>query len=145
MVAGLTIFGSLSIDAYLPAPFLVPLALVFTPMGLIGANSQALAMADHPEIAGTASAFLGVIGFSMGGLAIPLVGIAGTNTAVPMALLIATFQLGAFFAFRILTRPELTAAEKRTATVLAGQLVTPAPLEVLADPPPALVRAPDKV
>jgi DHA1 family bicyclomycin/chloramphenicol resistance-like MFS transporter len=94
--------GGFGLGLWLVLPFL---ALVFTPMGLIGANSQSLAMADHPRVAGTASALVGVVGFTMGSLAAPLDGVAGEHTAVPMAILIATFQLISFSAFRILTRP----------------------------------------
>jgi DHA1 family bicyclomycin/chloramphenicol resistance-like MFS transporter len=92
--------GGLGLAAFLPC-----LALVFTPMGFIGANSMALAMTDHPQIAGTASAFIGVIGFTLGSVAAPLVGIAGEHSALPLVIVIAFFQTTSFCAFRILTRP----------------------------------------
>jgi MFS transporter, DHA1 family, multidrug resistance protein len=101
------VLGGLGLFAVIPC-----MALVFTPMGLIGANSMALAMADYPKVAGTASALVGVVGFTMGSLAAPLVGIAGTDTAVPMAVLIATFQFLSFCAFRILTRPHPVVREE---------------------------------
>ncbi|HEY7381407.1 MAG TPA: multidrug effflux MFS transporter [Gaiella sp.] len=110
--------GGLGLVAILPC-----MALVFTPMGLIGANSMALAMADYPQVAGTASALVGVVGFTMGSLAAPLVGIAGTDTAVPMAVLIAAFQFLSFCAFRILTRPAPAGqAEPEGAAQTAGAL-----------------------
>jgi hypothetical protein len=58
----------------------------------------------------------------MGSLAAPLVGIAGTDTAVPMAVLIATFQLLSFCAFRILTRPAPAARAEPEAAQPAGAL-----------------------
>ena len=44
-------------------------------------NSTALALADHAEVAGTASALLGVVQFLIGALVAPLVGAAGTGRA----------------------------------------------------------------
>ena len=40
-------------------------------------NATALALADHAEVAGTASALLGVVQFLIGALVAPLVGAAG--------------------------------------------------------------------
>jgi MFS transporter, DHA1 family, multidrug resistance protein len=53
--------------------------------GFIPPNAIALAMQDHPEIAGTASALAGVFQYGIGALAAPLAGVAGLS-ALPMAL-----------------------------------------------------------
>ena len=53
--------------------------------GFIPPNAIALAMRDHPEIAGTASALAGVFQYGIGSLAAPLAGVGGTP-ALPMAL-----------------------------------------------------------
>jgi MFS transporter, DHA1 family, multidrug resistance protein len=58
-------------------------------IGLVLPNGTTLAMADHPETAGTASALLGVLQFVVGGLAAPLVGLGGDATALSMALVMA--------------------------------------------------------
>jgi DHA1 family bicyclomycin/chloramphenicol resistance-like MFS transporter len=46
--------------------------------------TTSLALADHPDLAGTASSFLGVARFAFGGLAAPLVGLGGG--VVPLGL-----------------------------------------------------------
>jgi DHA1 family bicyclomycin/chloramphenicol resistance-like MFS transporter len=50
--------------------------------------STSLALADHPDTAGTAASFLGVARFAFGGLAAPLVGL-GSGVA-PLALVTLT-------------------------------------------------------
>jgi DHA1 family bicyclomycin/chloramphenicol resistance-like MFS transporter len=51
-------------------------------------------------VAGTASALLGVIQFLIGAIAAPLVGVAGSGTAVPMGVVMAVLALGALTAQR---------------------------------------------
>lgn len=55
-------------------------------------------------MAGSASALLGVNQFFVGAVAAPLVGIAGVDTAVPMALVMAVLCVGAGLALVTLTR-----------------------------------------
>ena len=68
-------------------------------------NATALALADHAEVAGSASALLGVNQFLVGAIVAPIVGIAGVSTAVPMALVMLLLCLGAALALVTLTRP----------------------------------------
>jgi DHA1 family bicyclomycin/chloramphenicol resistance-like MFS transporter len=55
-------------------------------LSFVMSNATALALAEHGAVAGTASALLGVTQFLVGGLAAPLVGLGGTGSAVPMAV-----------------------------------------------------------
>ena len=71
------------------AALLVSLFAVVSSIGLVLPNATALALADHPRTAGSASALLGLAQFLFGAIAAPLVGIGGTGTAVPMAVVIA--------------------------------------------------------
>jgi MFS transporter, DHA1 family, multidrug resistance protein len=48
--------------------------------------ATSLALTDYPDIAGTASSLLGLARFAFGGLAAPLVGIAGANEALPFGV-----------------------------------------------------------
>jgi DHA1 family bicyclomycin/chloramphenicol resistance-like MFS transporter len=57
--------------------------------GLVGPNAQALALADHPEMAGTAAGLVGVSQFGAGALVAPLVGLGGSDATVPMAAILA--------------------------------------------------------
>jgi MFS transporter, DHA1 family, multidrug resistance protein len=102
--AGLALLGASALDLGL-AGVLVPLFCVISCIGLVFPTATSLAMANHPEVAGTASGLLGVLQFVLGAVAAPLVGLAGTDTAVPMAAVIAGLTVAALLAFRVLPRP----------------------------------------
>jgi MFS transporter, DHA1 family, multidrug resistance protein len=70
-------------------PIVVLLFVVVASVGIVFPNATALALADHPRVAGSASGLLGVLQFIVGAAAAPLVGVGGTGTAVPMATVIA--------------------------------------------------------
>jgi DHA1 family bicyclomycin/chloramphenicol resistance-like MFS transporter len=89
---------------------LVPLFVVVSSVGVVMPNSTALALTDHPETAGSASALLGMLQFVVGAAVAPLVGVAGKETAVPMALTIAVLAVGALAAMGALTRRRAPAA-----------------------------------
>ena len=57
--------------------------------GMVGANASAGAMSTHPELAGSASALVGMLQFALGGVAGGAVGFLADGTAVPMAAVIA--------------------------------------------------------
>ncbi len=78
------------------------LFVVVAGVGLVLPNATTLALADHPNAAGSASALLGLGQFSIGAVASPLVGIAGGDTALPMAVLIAALGAAALAAYRLL-------------------------------------------
>ena len=62
---------------------------VMVSMGsVIGATSFSLSMRNHGKEAGAASALLGSLPMLAGGLMTPLVGIAGSQNAMPMAIII---------------------------------------------------------
>ena len=77
---------------------LVPMFVIVSSLAFVLPNSTALALADHPEVAGTASALLGVGQFLIGALVAPLVGAGGTDSAVPMAAVMTSVALAALVA-----------------------------------------------
>jgi DHA1 family bicyclomycin/chloramphenicol resistance-like MFS transporter len=81
---------------------MVPLFVIVSALAFVLPNATALALADHPHVAGAASALLGVIQFLTGAIAAPLVGVAGTDTAVPMALVMSVISVAAVATLRIL-------------------------------------------
>jgi DHA1 family bicyclomycin/chloramphenicol resistance-like MFS transporter len=81
---------------------MVPLFAIVCSFAFALPNATALALADHPEVAGAASALLGVIQFVSGAAIAPLVGIAGTGTALPMGVVMATLGLAGVATTRIL-------------------------------------------
>jgi DHA1 family bicyclomycin/chloramphenicol resistance-like MFS transporter len=86
-------------------PAILPgLFAVVASTGIVLPNTRALAMADYPHLAGTAAALLGVLQFAIGGLVAPLIGVGGTGTALPMAVVIAALAASALVVFGALTR-----------------------------------------
>ncbi|ATL27305.1 Bcr/CflA family multidrug efflux MFS transporter [Streptomyces formicae] len=88
---------------------LVPVAaglfVLMSAMGLAMPNTQSLALVRTPHAAGSASALLGTTSFLIGAIASPLVGIAGEDTAVPMAVVQLVCALAAIACFVGLCRP----------------------------------------
>jgi DHA1 family bicyclomycin/chloramphenicol resistance-like MFS transporter len=82
------------------APLLVFLLATISSVGLIQPNATALAMAHQQHAAGSASALFGLGQFGVGAAAAPLVGIAGSHTAVPMAVTIAVCGAGSLLVLR---------------------------------------------
>lgn len=93
------ITGGAGLGGVMPALF-----VVIASLGFVMPNATTLAlMGAEPRTAGSASALMGMLGFAVGAVAAPLVGIAGVN-ALPMALVIAFATLSAlalcFYAVR---------------------------------------------
>ncbi len=63
-------------------------ALFFLASGVLFTSPPAttLALAEYPQMAGTAGSVLGAVRFGLGGLAAPLVGIAGSLSILPLGL-----------------------------------------------------------
>jgi DHA1 family bicyclomycin/chloramphenicol resistance-like MFS transporter len=103
-VAGCAVFAVVLIGSLPLIALLVPLWLLVANMGLVFPNTTALALAGHPEAAGSASALLGVLQFVIGALAAPIAGIAGTGAAVPMGAGIAALALLSLLTLRLSAR-----------------------------------------
>jgi DHA1 family bicyclomycin/chloramphenicol resistance-like MFS transporter len=91
--------GGIGLPGILPCLF-----VCVSSVGLVIPNATALALTDYPHAAGSASAVLGTAQFVFGGVAAPLVGVAGRDTAVPMALLIALFGAAALVTLWLASR-----------------------------------------
>jgi MFS transporter, DHA1 family, multidrug resistance protein len=94
----------------------VPLFMLMSSVGLVMPNAMALALSEHPQMAGSGSALLGLLQFGVGAASAPLVGLAGQRTALPMALTIAAFTCTALLARVALTRHATPATATATAT-----------------------------
>lgn len=86
-------------------PISVGLCVLMSAMGLVLPNTNALALMRTRHAAGSASALLGACTFLAGAIASPLVGIAGEDTAVPMAVVQLGCALAAVGCFLALCRP----------------------------------------
>ncbi len=83
---------------------LLPLFFVVSSVGVVGTSSFSLAMQDQAKAAGSASALIGLLSFIFGGVMAPLVGIAGSHTALPMGITIALAETAAVTSYCLLVR-----------------------------------------
>lgn len=88
------------------AGILVPLFLCVASVGFVVPNTIVMAMAPQGANAGSASALLGTIQFTLGAAAGGAVSTFNNGTAIPLGAVIATCGVGAFVAFR--TAPRAT-------------------------------------
>ncbi|GAA2275621.1 Bcr/CflA family drug resistance efflux transporter [Streptomyces ruber] len=86
-------------------PVSVALFVLMSAMGVTLPNMQTLALLRVRHAAGSASALLGTSSFLIGAIASPLVGVAGEDTAVPMAVVQLAAVLVAAACFVALCRP----------------------------------------
>ncbi|MFK0115745.1 multidrug effflux MFS transporter [Streptomyces sp. NPDC090994] len=100
LLMSLGVFGDVGL-----APVAATLFVLMSAMGIAMPNTQALALMRVKRAAGSASALLGTSTFLIGALASPLVGIAGEDTAVPMAVVQLAAALVALACFMGMCRP----------------------------------------
>ncbi|QHT63607.1 multidrug effflux MFS transporter [Paenibacillus lycopersici] len=98
---GVTLLAMLLADA--PLGFVLPpLFFVVASVGIVTTMGFSLAMRNQGHAAGSASALQGLMSFVFGSVVAPFVGIAGSDTAVPMGILIAALDVGAIVLFATL-------------------------------------------
>ena len=91
---------------------LAALVVMVGAVGLIFPTANALAMADYPDMAGTASSLQGLSQFVFGAVAAPLVGIAGEHTALPLGVVTTAVSACAMTSFVSLVLPVVRARVK---------------------------------
>lgn len=102
-IGGLILLFVVYVDAGLFA--VIPsLFIVVSSVGIVGTTSFSLAMQNQGKTAGSASALLGLLPFILGAIAAPLVGLGGSLTAMPMAIVIAICGVGAVLIFVVFSR-----------------------------------------
>ena len=118
VVAGVALVVIVSLPTAGLAMVVAPLMLQMASWSFVQANALALALTDHPEVAGTAAALLGVSQYAFGAFTAPLVGLGGSDTALPMALVIAALRRGRRVAFEGLASrssvPQVTGVHPET-------------------------------
>ncbi|MFH9008783.1 multidrug effflux MFS transporter [Streptomyces afghaniensis] len=100
LLMSLGVFGEVGL-----APVAAALFVLMSAMGITLPNTQALALMRTKHSAGSASALLGTSSFLIGAVASPLVGVAGEDTAVPMAVVQLAAALVALTCFVGMCRP----------------------------------------
>ncbi len=91
-LSGLGSLGLLATGLFaLPLPVvLVSLFVLASGVAFAAPPTTSLALADYPELAGTASSVLGCARFGLGGIAAPLVGIGGGEDVLPLGIVTVT-------------------------------------------------------
>ncbi|RXZ73144.1 multidrug effflux MFS transporter [Agromyces albus] len=113
LVTGLGAAGLL-LAGIAPMPLPVVIVSLFTLASGVAISSPpatTLALAEYPQMAGTASSLLGMVRFGFGGFAAPLVGVAGTTSILPLGLVTVTSVTLAGAAFLVLGRRRATTIE----------------------------------
>ncbi|MEV5881434.1 multidrug effflux MFS transporter [Streptomyces sp. NPDC052020] len=100
LLMSLGVFGDVGL-----APVAAALFVLMSAMGVTLPNTQTLALMRVRHAAGSASALLGTSSFLIGAVASPLVGIAGEDTALPMAVVQLAAALVALACFLGMCRP----------------------------------------
>lgn len=67
---------------------MIALFMTVSSVGIVNTTSFSLAMNRQGKVAGSASAFLGILPFAGGAIVSPLAGIAGENNSIPMGVVI---------------------------------------------------------
>jgi DHA1 family bicyclomycin/chloramphenicol resistance-like MFS transporter len=112
---------------HLPLPaIIVSLLTMVSGVAVTSAPATSLAMADYPDLAGTASSLLGLARFAFGGLTAPLVGLGGADNAVPLGLVTVAAAALALAAYAVTIRRAVTSTPQRSPRTTAHDL--PAPL-----------------
>ncbi|MER7486610.1 multidrug effflux MFS transporter [Streptomyces sp. NPDC126497] len=100
LLMSLGVFGEVGL-----VPVAAALFVLMSAMGVTLPNTQTLALMRTRHAAGSASALLGTVSFLIAAIASPLVGIAGEDTAVPMAVVQLVSALVALACFLGMCRP----------------------------------------
>ncbi|WP_348789900.1 multidrug effflux MFS transporter [Leifsonia sp. NPDC080035] len=123
LTVGLAVAGSGAAGLLLAGLVHVPLAVVIVSLFLLAAGtaitsppSTTLALADYPKIAGTASSLLGAARFAFGGIAAPLVGVAGALSILPLGVVTTVAVVAAAGTALALLRPTAGAAARAGTT-----------------------------
>lgn len=107
-LSGAAAAGAVLVSAVLlglPLPFLLAaLFVMISSLGFVMPNTTMLALGQNREVSGTASALLGVCQFVIGAMAAPLVGLGGTDSELPMVLVMFGVVLLALTAFLTMGR-----------------------------------------
>ena len=102
-LGGVALLAAVVLDAGL-AGVLPSLFVIVAAVGLVLPNATALSLADYPHAAGSASALFGLAQFGLGGAVVPLAGVAGGDTALPLGITAAALGVSSALVLPILRR-----------------------------------------
>lgn len=106
-----------------PMPLWVVIVSLFALASGVAISSPpatTLALAEYPRMSGTASSLLGMVRFGFGGIAAPLVGVAGATSILPLGVVTVASVILAAASFLFLVH-------RRTRSIAHGSRTAPAP------------------
>lgn len=93
LAVGIVVTGLGAVGLLLAGLMLMPLWIVIVSLLALSSGvaitappATTLALSDYPQMAGTASSLLGMVRFGFGGIAAPLVGVAGALSILPLGV-----------------------------------------------------------
>ena len=104
VVGSAVLLASFFVQAPLPL-IVVVLFITVSTLSALGTSSFSLAMQSQGRNAGSASALIGFFSMISGAVMAPVVGIAGSYTAIPMGVVMVVGELGALLSFYGLIYP----------------------------------------
>lgn len=104
VVGSAVLLASFFAQAPLPV-IVVVLFITVSTLSALGTSSFSLAMQSQGRNAGSASALIGFFSMVSGAVMAPVVGIAGSYTAIPMGVVMVVGELGALLSFYGLIYP----------------------------------------
>ncbi|WP_457144584.1 multidrug effflux MFS transporter [Mycobacterium sp. URHB0021] len=120
-LAGAAFVGLSTTHAGGLAGFVVPVWGILAAMGLVIPNAPAVALARHPDAAGTAASLLGAAQFGLGAAVAPLVGALG-NDEVALSLVMMAGMVIALLALAPTLRGEYSRAVRAPANAPGGDV-----------------------
>lgn len=127
LVAGIVVAGvgaaGLLVAGLTPMPLGVVIISLFAlavGVAITSPPATTLALVDYPQMAGTASSLLGMVRFGFGGIAAPLVGVAGAASILPLGLVTVVAVGLSAVAFLALARGRRPASDTEQAAVAAS-------------------------
>jgi MFS transporter, DHA1 family, multidrug resistance protein len=100
--SGIVLLIAVAGGAFGLAGVLVPLFLLVSALGLIYPNALALAMNDHPGLAGGASSIMNLLQIGLGAAVAPIAGISGGDSGLSLAIVVAALAVAAPVTFLLL-------------------------------------------
>jgi DHA1 family bicyclomycin/chloramphenicol resistance-like MFS transporter len=117
LITGILIAAAGAVGLLASGLVAVPLWVVIVSLFLLAGGvaissppATTLALVDYPQMAGTASSLLGMVRFGFGGIAAPLVGVAGALSILPLGVVTTVAVLLAGAAYLSLARSARPAA-----------------------------------
>lgn len=98
LLSSLTVLGVTICRTASVIILLIPLFIAVSCVGIVTITTFSLAIRQQSGMAGSAAGLIGVLSFMAGGIAAPLVGLCGSQTAIPLGVMLVLASLASILA-----------------------------------------------